>query len=75
MATIDDERAKLIASLARAMKEDARRARELLWCGRIDEAAELVNSNFRVAQAIWCEMSYLTRPPPPIPIRGKSRGR
>jgi hypothetical protein len=75
MATIDNERAKLVAGLARALKEDARRARELLRCGRVDEAAELVNSNFRSACAIWCELDYLTRPPREIPIRRKSRGR
>src|SRR5687767_3812558 len=41
MATIDDGRAQLLAGQARAVKEDARRAGELLRVARIEEAAEL----------------------------------
>jgi hypothetical protein len=75
MATIPDDRAQLVAGQARALKEDARRAGELLRCGKIDEATELVASNFRYACAIAAELDLLTRPPRETPIRGKSRTR
>jgi hypothetical protein len=75
MATIDDARARLVAGQAAQLRDDARRADELLRRGKIDEARALLTRNFSYANAIWHELDLLTRPPPQIRSRGKSRGR
>ena len=75
MATIDDARARLVAGQAARLRDDARLADELLRRGKIDEAHALVTRNVAYANAIWHELDLMTRPPPAIPIRGKSRGR
>jgi hypothetical protein len=75
MATIDDDRAQLLAGQAARLRDETRQADELLRLGKINEACELVARNAAYAQAIWCELDYLTRPPREVPIRGKSRGR
>jgi hypothetical protein len=75
MATIADDRAKLVAGQAARLRDDARRASELLRQGRINEAAQLVERNAGYANAIWHELDLLTRPPREPVIRGKSRYR
>jgi hypothetical protein len=75
MATIDGARARLVAGQAAQLRDDARRADELLRRGKIDEARELVSRSFLYANAIWQELDLLMRPPQEIPIRGKSRRR
>jgi hypothetical protein len=75
MAHIDDSPAQLLAGQARRVKEDARKAEELIHLGRIDEARQLVARNAGYAQAIWCELDYLTGPPREPEVRGKSRSR
>ena len=75
MATIDDGRAALLAGQAERLKNDARKADELLRQGKIGEARELVARNVSYAQAIWCELHYLTQPPRESVVRGKSRRR
>lgn len=74
MATIDDGRAQLLVAQAARLRDDARLADELLRRGKIEEAHALVARNVGYAQAIWHELDLLTRPPQPIPMRGKSRG-
>jgi hypothetical protein len=63
MATIEDDRARLIAGQAARLRDDARRADELIRRGKIDEARELVARNTQYANAIWHELDLLTRPP------------
>ena len=75
MAMIDDARARLVAGQAARLRDDARLADELLQRGRIEEARELVARNAGYANAIWHELDLVTRPVPPIPIRGTSRRR
>lgn len=75
MATIDDARAKLVAGQAERLRNDARKASELLRLGRIEEARELLEINAQYAHTIWHELDLLTRPPREVPIRGKLRGR
>ena len=75
MAVISDERARLVAGQAERLRNDARHADELLRCGMIDQARELIAQNAAYAQAIWCELTYLTRPPQPPRVRRKSRSR
>jgi hypothetical protein len=74
MATIDDGRAQLLAGQAARLRDETAKADELLRQGKIDEARELVARNASYARAIWHELDLLTRPPPEIPMRGKSRG-
>lgn len=73
MSMIPDERAKLVAGQAERLRNDARRASELLRQGRIDEARTLLEINAQYAHTIWHELWLLTQPPREIPIRGKSR--
>ena len=75
MATIDDSRAPLLAGQAERLRNDARKADELLRTGKVEEARELVARNVLYANAIWHELHLLTQPPREIPIRGKSRRR
>jgi hypothetical protein len=75
MATIDDARARLVAGQAARLRDDARRADELLRRGKIDEARELVARNFSYACAIAHELELLTRPPREPVVRGTSRSR
>ena len=75
MATINDERAHLVAGQAERLRNDARKADELLRIGNVEEARELVARNVQYANAIWHELHLLTQPPKEVPIRGKSRGR
>jgi hypothetical protein len=75
MATIDDARARLVAGQAAQLRDDARRADELLRRGKVDEARELVARNFSYACAIAHELDLLTRPPREPPIRAKTRSR
>ena len=73
MATIPDERAKLVAGQAAQLRDSAGRARELLRQRRYEELAVLIDKNFLCANAIWHELDLLTRPPRELPIPGKSR--
>jgi hypothetical protein len=73
MATIDDDRAQLLAGQAARLRDETRQADELLRLGKIDEARVLVARNVTYARAIWHELDLLTRPPREVPIRGKSR--
>ena len=45
MATIDDGRAELLAGQAERLRNDARKADELLRKGKIDEAREIIARN------------------------------
>lgn len=75
MATIDDARARLVAGQAERLRNDARKASELLRLGKIEEAREFLEINAQYAHTIWHELWLLTQPPREIPIRGKSRRR
>jgi hypothetical protein len=63
MARIDDARAQLVAGQAERLRNDARKASELLRLGKIAEARELLEINAQYAHTIWFELAMLTRPP------------
>ena len=75
MATVDDARAQLVAGQAEKLRNDARKADELLRQGKVDEARELLAQNVRYAHTIWHELYLLTQPPREPVVRGKSRAR
>lgn len=70
----DHARAQLLAGQALALKEDARKASELLRSGQVEQARDLVERNFQYATAIWHELDLLTRPPREPMMRAESRG-
>lgn len=70
MATIDDGRAQLLAGQAERLKNDARKADELLRLGKIDAARELVARNANYANAIAHEFRLAIEPPREPIVRG-----
>lgn len=73
MATIDDDRAQLLAGQARRMKHDSETAAELLRAGRTLEAAELLQRIASYANFIAAWLDDVITPRREPPIRGKSR--
>jgi hypothetical protein len=74
MATIDDGPGQLLAGQAQRLPNDVRQAD--------DHSAEegsarrvMIAQNTAYAQAIWCELGYLTRSLRAVPITGKRRER
>lgn len=75
VAKIDADRAALLAGQAERLKNDARKADELLRLGKIDEARELLAQNAHYACTLWHELTLAIEPPREPRVRGKSRGR
>ena len=70
MAAIDDGRAKLVTGQAEQLRDDARRADELLRRGKVEEARAPVAWNFSYACAIAHELES-----PPATATGTSDAR
>jgi hypothetical protein len=75
MATIDDDRAKLLAGQARRMRNDIQHAAELLRHGDTDEATRLLDTASGYANFVAAWLEDIASPPRDVPMRGKSRRR
>ena len=73
VATINDERAQLLAGQARRIKHDSQTAAQLLRTGQTEEAAELLQRIAGYANFIAAWLDEITQPPREPPMRGKSR--